>query len=1846
MRDGGAPVQAVGQSAKRVLVIGYYGAGNTGDEAVLRSIVRGFAGCRKGVEFVVPVEDAARLGVPGVRAVSLRDMEALLDEVEACDLVIVGGGGLLHDYWDPRPETALTSEHFGLSYYCGIPWLAGQLGKPVMLYGIGAGPLVHPSGRDLVGALLSVARTVTTRDRESAELLLRLGADHRRVEVAADPAWLSRPFLPEKVRASLSGAGWEARRWVGVALRNWNLGVDQARWEAELAAGLREVAVRHGLGIALVPFQRRPTELQDDLGLARRIAARLDGSPAIVVEDELQPEEVAGVLGACELVVAMRYHALLFSCLAGVPSVAVAYDRKVDHLAAEAGSAMSLLQLAEVTGDDLALACSDALSSRAERVAAARSFAARAAVRAGITVEKATELLDAPPALLGDPAAELIVDRIRRAERNAHEAGVSPLFLVRSFGEARTAHDGRPGTPETAPAVRIVAPSFFDAAGEKALCGGAERYLVELAALVRSLGYPVDVYQPGAGAGWVRRWDGVRIVGLPSGGDPPGIGGAAARHGGPAALTIYLAFYLAGEECPPGSIGISHGVYWDETYYQHDGSEVAAHEARLLGAVRRLETVVSVDSNTINWFRARDARLADKFVLVPNFVDLEEFRPRPAARQERFVVLYPRRLRAARGFWSLAAIVPDLVEHHAQVDVRFVGQADAAEEEAMRRLLARYPDRVRWDVVDPDRMADVYAEAAVTVIPTIASEGTSLACLEAQACGCPVVVTHVGGLTDIVLSGYNGLVVEPGPAPLLAALERLIRDPALAEELARHGLLAVREFGKERWAERWLRVLRSHLAEPPRAGLVGPQPHPRVATVLAPSWLSPAVRNALWSLSRELAGAGLDVFWEGDPVEDVEPLGRLQAVARLETLHVRHPLSLVGHPRLLTCDSPPDDRLNVAVVTAETADDWQEARQALRGGNWGWLVVDLSEAGALASRHPGAAVVSGEDAISRAVRELLLRADDGVERRGGYGVVTEPVTANSPEDPERATPEAPRLEALLAARTELEGSLARLRARAAADQAEARASLAEAHTRLARLEGALAEAQEYVRALEGQVAAAQEHARRLEGQLAEVRSVARATEERLLVVQEERRREVEDWKRAHDAAQEGVKFLRSELSRWRASKWWAVASWYWRMSERFAGVRRRFRRWSRIGTRDRSPRAVASLSLPPTSVDVPVEPTHVRPAPVDTPEGFPRQPAGRYDVVVFSIIDWDFRFQRPQQLATQFGRHGHRVLYLSTSAFLPADGAPATLRMKAENVVEVRLRSKRPLDVYAGCLSDDEVETLAGAFQELIGALALGDVLALVQIPFWAPIARRMHELLGWKVVYDCMDEWGNFPGFGPSVLALEETLVREADLTVVSGDCLEEKFRPKARALVLAKNAVDLTHYRDRYGENRLLNGVRRPVIGYFGALASWVDGPLIEMLADTFSDASIVLAGGVFDIDLGAVEAKPNARLLGQRPYAEMPELLWNFDVCMIPFQINDITHATNPVKFYEYCYSGKPIVAPDLKELRPFADVCYLARDREEFVAHMRAALAERADDPRREQRKRIAEANDWSARYLAIHDGVMATFPRVSVVVVTFGGVELTRACLGSLLDGETWPNLEIIVVDNGSEDATPQALEEISRADGRVRVVLNGENRGFAAANNQGLGAASGEFLVLLNNDTVVPPGLIGALVHHLRRDRTIGLLCPTTNFCGNEARIEPEYADVDRMPAFAARRRIERLGKTFDIGVAAMYCVAMRRDAWETVGPLDEAYGIGMFEDDDYAMRMRAAGLRVACAEDAYVHHFGQGAFGLLAPGEYQALWDSNRAYFEKKWGIEWKNHSTRPGVSAVRSRVTDPERC
>lgn len=267
-------------------------------------------------------------------------------------------------------------------------------------------------------------------------------------------------------------------------------------------------------------------------------------------------------------------------------------------------------------------------------------------------------------------------------------------------------------------------------------------------------------------------------------------------------------------------------------------------------------------------------------------------------------------------------------------------------------------------------------------------------------------------------------------------------------------------------------------------------------------------------------------------------------------------------------------------------------------------------------------------------------------------------------------------------------------------------------------------------------------------------------------------------------------------------------------------------------------------------------------------------------------------------------------------------------------------------------------------------------------------------------------------------------------------------------------------------------------------------------------------------------------------------------------------------------------------------------------------------------------------------------IRAAHDLVSIIVVTYNSGLHISACLDSILRHATYPSLEIICIDNASGDSTVSRLQEYASRDPRIHLELLDRNVGFAAANNVGVRRSSGRYITLLNADTVVTSGWMERCLKHLRNDPSLGMLNPVTNFAGNEAMIACDYSTPAELDLFAATLARERNGCTVTLQCCPFFCVMLSRSVWEQAGEMDEQFGLGMFEDDDYAVRVSSLGLRLAAAEDCFVHHFGQAAFGAMPSAKYGALFLENRRRFERKWNRAWTPHRKRPGVQGMNRRI------
>jgi GT2 family glycosyltransferase len=204
------------------------------------------------------------------------------------------------------------------------------------------------------------------------------------------------------------------------------------------------------------------------------------------------------------------------------------------------------------------------------------------------------------------------------------------------------------------------------------------------------------------------------------------------------------------------------------------------------------------------------------------------------------------------------------------------------------------------------------------------------------------------------------------------------------------------------------------------------------------------------------------------------------------------------------------------------------------------------------------------------------------------------------------------------------------------------------------------------------------------------------------------------------------------------------------------------------------------------------------------------------------------------------------------------------------------------------------------------------------------------------------------------------------------------------------------------------------------------------------------------------------------------------------------------------------------------------------------------------------------------------------------------------------------------------------VAELARQWPVIRLICNDRNEGFARATNQGIQKARGDYIVLLNNDTIVTRGWLSRLLRYLEQDPNVGMVGPVTNDAANEQMIAVGYGTIEELETFAEERYRRWEGRAFEITMLQMFCVAMRRSLVDQVGLLDEQFGLGTFEDDDYAHRVRRGGYTLLCAEDVFTHHFGRGTMRVLQEDTYSELFEGNRRLFERKWGVRWRPHRLR----------------
>lgn len=339
-----------------VLLSGYYGFGNTGDEALLKGIltaIRPFGGLKVTVLSADPESTRA---LHGVEALPRDRMGVVWRAMKESDLFISGGGGLLQDRTSPRSSF----------YYLGLIEMAKRAKTPVYLYGQGIGPIERPAIQYAVKRVLSGVHGIGVRDEASKELLLTWGVPEEGIEVTADPAFvLERPSDEEVAEAvEKVDAGGQGPR-IGVVWRSCAPAVSaesQRLLTVYAAKALALVARELSASLLLFPFH--PAMDRSEVRLLAQALRREGADLPVVVVGGLPFDEQFALLAATDLLLTVRYHGLALGAIAGVPSVALAYDPKVAQLAHAAG--LKALSPHEISPELLRSALMDVWENRDE----------------------------------------------------------------------------------------------------------------------------------------------------------------------------------------------------------------------------------------------------------------------------------------------------------------------------------------------------------------------------------------------------------------------------------------------------------------------------------------------------------------------------------------------------------------------------------------------------------------------------------------------------------------------------------------------------------------------------------------------------------------------------------------------------------------------------------------------------------------------------------------------------------------------------------------------------------------------------------------------------------------------------------------------------------------------------------------------------------------------------------------------------------------------------------------------------------------------------------------------------------------------------------------------------------------------------------------------------------------------------------------------------------------------------------------------------------------------------------------------------------------------------------------
>jgi len=373
------------------------------------------------------------------------------------------------------------------------------------------------------------------------------------------------------------------------------------------------------------------------------------------------------------------------------------------------------------------------------------------------------------------------------------------------------------------------------------------------------------------------------------------------------------------------------------------------------------------------------------------------------------------------------------------------------------------------------------------------------------------------------------------------------------------------------------------------------------------------------------------------------------------------------------------------------------------------------------------------------------------------------------------------------------------------------------------------------------------------------------------------------------------------------------------------------------------------------------------------------------DIVVFSN-DWDGDPLSKTHIMKILARD-NRILWVNSVANRRPQASAADARRIAKKLADVargitephpNLYVLGPLAIPAFGPIARRINRLIFRQQILVAMRKLGfrNPISWSFLPASAPVSGTLGEDL---VVYHCVDEFSLFSGTPAEIKAMEEELARRADVVIVSAEKLAASKRAWNENLHVVRHGVDHRHFAKALDPFTVvpheLAALPRPVIGFFGLIADWVDLELIRAVADAFPHGSVVLLGKA-TAPLDALRGAHNVHHFGRRPYEELPAWCKGFDVALMPFVENELAANSNPLKVREYLAAGLPVVSTPVPEVERIG-LCRIASGPQAFVEAVREAL--RDPGPSRARSAAVAHES-WEAKVDEIRQAIFATYER--------------------------------------------------------------------------------------------------------------------------------------------------------------------------------------------------------------------------------------------------------------------------